>query len=356
MIKKHLRGGIVLITIGMLGKKKKATKLKLAMASIAKLKDIQFYFFTPSDVDYDNKKISGKFYNGDKWEEKQFNYPDYIFDRMLFRGRKKYKKLYDEFSHIAFNNERKKGGSISKTYMYEIIANSKEFKSYLIPYIEVKNTEDVRRQLKKYGKIVCKADGGSLGLNVYFIEKKNEKYELKIHKNIYEYTEDKFTDFINENFVDSEETFVVQPYIQSKTNDGNPFDLRAHLMKDGNGKWSIVKIYPRIGARNSIISNLHLGGSTCDLKTFLTRHITVKDDKQFKKDVSTFTLEFANFIEQKLDYHFSELGLDIAVDENNKLWLFEVNMNRINVENLTFEAANHAISYGKYVVKNSFNK
>src|SRR5699024_7867830 len=236
------------------------------------------------------------------------------------------------------------------TDIYEILRKSTEFQTYLIPYIEVSERQDVLGYLNKYKNIVCKANSGSFGLNVYFIKDLEEYIEVKLHKQVFKYTKDEFIEFVDNTFIQTKSKYVIQPYIQSRTNDGNPFDLRVHLMKDRNGKWSIVRIYPRIGARNSIISNLHLGGSTCDLTTFLTKHITIKDRKTFTKSLRTFALKFADFMEKDQEDHFSELGLDIAVDENEKLWLFEVNMNRINIANLTFEAANHAISYGKHVI------
>src|SRR5699024_2696884 len=278
----------------MLGRKTNPTQLKLAMASIAKLKNVQFFYFTPDNVQYENRKILGRFHNGEKWEEKLFEYPDYIYDRMLFRGVQKYQKLYDEFSHIPFNNEKKKGGPIDKTDIYELLRKSTEFQTYLIPYIEVSGRQDVLGYLKKYKNIVCKANSGSFGLSVYFIKNLEKYIEVRLHKQIFKYTKDEFIEFVDNTFIQTKSKYVIQPYIQSRTNDGNPFDLRVHLMKDRNGKWSIVRIYPRIGARNSIISNLHLGGSTCDLTTFLTKHITIKDRKTFTKSLRTFALKFAD--------------------------------------------------------------
>src|SRR5699024_9034983 len=117
------------------------------------------------------KKIKGRFYNGDEWEEGIFPYPDYIYDRLLFRGKGKYKSLYKELSHIIFNNEKQVGGSMNKIEMYELISKNDKFNKYLIPYSEAINIEDILTQLEKHNKIVCKASEGSLGLNVYYIQK-----------------------------------------------------------------------------------------------------------------------------------------------------------------------------------------
>src|SRR5699024_8326695 len=47
-------------------------------------------------------------------------------------------------------------------------------------------------------------------------------------------------------------TFIVQKYIETRTIDGQPFDIRVHMMKDGNGEWSFVNNYPEL------VSIMHL--------------------------------------------------------------------------------------------------
>lgn len=340
-----------MVTIGMLGKRHRATKLKYALASNAALKHVRFFYFTPSDVNYEEKTIEGTYHNGTEWKKKTFHYPDYIYDRMLFRGKKKYAPLYEEFAHIPFNNEKPTGGSISKSQMYERIEGDGRFTDYIIPYVQVETVDDIVGQLHKYNRIICKENEGSLGLSVYSMEKKDDLYVIQIQKEQQTYDEAQFRQVLQQEIIDTKGSFVVQPFIRSVTNEGNPFDIRAHLMKNHRGEWAIARIYPRIGARSSVVSNLHLGGSTCDLKMFLNRHITLENPSAFQKQLETFAVSFAKAIEKQFDFHYSELGLDIAIDEQEKMWLFEANMNRINVQNLTLEAADLAISYGKHVVQ-----
>lgn len=220
-----------------------------------------------------------------------------------------------------------------------------------IPYTQVKTVDDIITQLDQYKRIICKENEGSLGISVYSIEKKDDLYTIQIQKKQKTYNKKEFLEVLQHDIIDTKGSFVIQPFIRSVTNDGNPFDIRAHLMKNGLGEWAIARVYPRIGARSSVVSNLHLGGSTCDLKMFLKRHITVENPDELKKQLETFAVSFANTIERQFDFHFSELGLVIAIDENEKMWLFEANMNRINIQNLTIEAADLAISYGKHVVR-----
>src|SRR5699024_3198232 len=215
------------------------------------------------------------------------------------------------------------GGSINKNRIYSIIEQGQKFTEYLIPYTRVQSLQTVLNELNRHNKIICKSETGSRGLSVHYFEKKDSDIIVKIQKERKTLNSEQFEQFILENIIDKNRGFIIQPFINSVTNSGNPFDLRAHLMKDANGEWSIAKIYPRIGALGTAISNLHLGGSTCDLNTFLTTHITLKNYKLFRRNLRKFTLDFVNHLEEQLDFNFCEVGLDIAVDENEKLWLFE---------------------------------
>ena len=68
---------------------------------------------------------------------------------------------------------------------------------------------------------------------------------------------------------DAKDAIIVQPYLECRTNSGQPFDFRIHIQRDGQGEWSLTKIYPRIGNKHSILSNISQGGITTDIWYFL---------------------------------------------------------------------------------------
>lgn len=67
----------------------------------------------------------------------------------------------------------------------------------------------------------------------------------------------------------SDNRYVVQKYIQSRTWQGDPFDCRIHLEKNGNGHWRIIKKSIRIGIGQKVISKVNQGGGVSDCKAFL---------------------------------------------------------------------------------------
>nr|WP_054751722.1 YheC/YheD family protein [Piscibacillus salipiscarius] len=78
---------------------------------------------------------------------------------------------------------------------------------------------------------------------------------------------EKFSNLIHEKILPN--NYIVQKYINARTKNDEPFDFRAHMQKNGEGKWQITKIYPRTGSSNSIQIDLIKGGNLRDTEEFL---------------------------------------------------------------------------------------
>ena len=350
------------ITIGMLVKTKKNpsifkkfNNMKFACASVAKLRNFEFFFFTKEDIKYKQKKIHGYIYNEKgKLVRKTFSYPDVIIDRLRMRGIEGYERIYEEFSNIPFNNDRD-GGAISKSETYDIISNSEAFNSYLIPYREVTSADDILDFLKIYNKIILKPSVGSFGDDIIYIEAKAS--------NIFhvELSGEKSTKSIDEllEFIDlySAQPMVVQEFIVSKTKFGAPFDIRIHVLKDDKGEWNIANIYPRIGSIEGITSNLSSGGSTSTWANFFKHEFPEYEWKDFNKMLMEFSIEFCKFFQVELDRNVNEIAIDIGIDRNKmKLVFFEINVNIPGCRFHTLEAAYYIVSYAEFLVKEERRK
>lgn len=338
-------------TIAMLAVNNKPSKLKYALACNAKVKGLDFYYFTSDNIDFENKKIKGYCYENEQWVMKDFDYPDYVYDRLLQRGGKKHGSCYRELQHIPFSNMKSPSGPLNKLKTYELMSRSPITKECLIPYKQVENPDTIIQFLDEYPQTICKIAQGTMGFNVLFIEKDGEIIRVKEQLIENEYDVNGFIDYVNEHIISSTSKYIVQPYIQSNTKAGNPYDLRTHLMKNRQGEWDIVKIYPRIGVQGSKVSNMHFGGSTCEINMFLKKHITIAKPKVFYNNLVGYAKKFATEFEKQFDFHFCEMALDIGIDENENMYIFEVNMNQIGNLLLEFEVAEAIVNYAKYYIE-----
>lgn len=145
---------------------------------------------------------------------------------------------------------------------------------------------------------------------------------------------------------------VVQEFIVSKTNNGAPFDVRIHVLKDDKGSWNIANIYPRIGSVDGITSNLSSGGSTSTWASFFRNEFPEYEWKDFNKELMGFSIEFCKFFQNKLERDVNEIAIDIGIDRNAmKIVFFEINVNIPGCRFHTLEAAFYIVSYAEYVAK-----
>src|SRR5699024_378084 len=81
-------------------------------------------------------------------------------------------------------------------------------------------------------------------------------------------------------------TLIVQQYINTRTIDGHPFDIRVHMLKDGSDEWRFMNVYPRIGMSHAIILLQKNGGYiSTNLSGFLNRNFTHKSADNIEQSI-----------------------------------------------------------------------
>src|SRR5699024_9635339 len=118
-----------------------------------------------------------------------------------------------------------------------------------------------------YDSVILKPILSNRGRNIYIIKKQGSNYLLGLNKEEKEINKMQLNELFNEKVKDR--GFVVQKCIMSRNAQGDPFDCRVHVEKDGRGKWKNVKNFIRIGVGQTVISNVSQGGGISELKKFL---------------------------------------------------------------------------------------
>ncbi|WP_046178383.1 YheC/YheD family protein [Domibacillus tundrae] len=147
--------------------------------------------------------------------------------------------------------------------------------------------------------------------------------------------------------------YIAQPFLSCRLNTGHVYDLRLHVQKNGMGEWVITSIYPRIGPIGSITSNMGSGGYTGYLDDILKKEFP-DSWREMQTEVERFAIDFSTHFESLYhDVLFDELGIDVGIDENQKLWLFEVNWRPGEpvIFNCELDVARNTILYAKYLAE-----
>lgn len=353
------------VTIGMLvstvkdsGRFRKYNNMRFACSGVAKIKGHDLFFFRSEDIDLEKKIINGFYYNKEgEYSRKKYKYPDVIIDRLRRRGQEEYQHVYDEFIDIPFNNIRD-GGSLDKSDIYRIVSTSPVFKEVLIPYKDINSLGDILSFLDEHNKIILKPTVASFGDGVVSIVKRAEDNYLVRPGNIekYDMNFDALVQFL-ENYLIECDGIVVQKFIESKTEQGSPFDIRIHVLKNAKAEWNIANIYPRLGKVGGVTSNLSGGGSTTSWITFFKDQFSDYEFALVNEEIRNFALLFADFFEEALQTPLNEIAIDIGIDrETVQVFLFEANVNKPGSRNHVLEAAFYIVAYAEYLAKNKLVK
>ena len=314
-----------MVLIGMLHHRRNPEKVikSYAYAAVAKAEGAELLFFSPGRVDFDKKIIDGYTYKDGKWQEVKSRFPDVVYNAGSPEKLKKSQNIVDRLKEKLPFTTNSIGNKLSVYYRLKLDGT---FADYLIPSHNILSIKQFFHYLDYYRKIVFKPVNGHKGQNITYIEKMDNKYIIRINNSNQYINKLELKEFMINSL--QKDKFIVQPYIKSVTKSGNAFDLRLHTQKNGEGKWVITSIYPRIGPIGSIVSNINSGGATNYLEPFLKQEYGDKyyDIKQYLRQ---FCLKLAHKMDELQMKYFNEtideLGIDVGLDENNKIWIFEVN-------------------------------
>jgi len=341
--------------IGMLKGKNDDDRLALACAYVAHYENVQFFTFTPKDIDFDAMLIKGQFFEDGTWVEKIVEYPEVIYDRLRLRRVKGFHHIYEELNGIPFTNEFD-GISISKLEVYDQLKATGQLNDVIIPYQAVSKTYDIFQYIRKYHSIIIKPSVSSFAKGVHHIEKLSDDNYLVVQKD----AEATYSDIALRKYLNqliNSGTWIVQQYINTRTIDNHPFDLRVHMMKDGNGKWKIAHIYPRVGVNRAImLVQRHGGYVSHHLSAFLKRNFGEKYVETIEKKITSVSHRITKTFAKLYTHRFHELALDLALNEQQNPYLIEVNVNKPGVLNYEFDVARYVIPYAIYLAKQHTSK
>jgi glutathione synthase/RimK-type ligase-like ATP-grasp enzyme len=116
---------------------------------------------------------------------------------------------------------------------------------------------------------------------------------------------------------------ILQPYLEL-SHHGRPFDIRALVQKNGQGRWSLTGCMVREGPAGSLTSNLHGGGKAYPVHPYLLERYGSKLSNALLETIRQAAARIPTFLESRFG-RLAELGLDFGADVQGHLWLLEVN-------------------------------
>lgn len=335
--------------IGFMRNSKTPTELAELTAKMAKYYEIDILYLTPENVDINNHTVKGKMLINDEWVEKETEIPK-IIDISPYCFKRKYKEITKYLRKHCYLTDNRRN-RINKEKLQEYLKNDVELSKYIIPTFKYESVNDIKKHVDKFGTIVLKPVYGERGKGIFVIRKKGRKYIIGHNKKEHTIPKRELERFFSERI---NRKYIIQKYISSRALNGDPFDCRIHFEKNGQGKWSIAKIYVRIGIGQTVISNMNQGGGMADPKVFLKANFPDKWKEIYQKLLDLgeiFPYKFESW--RKTD--IMSLGIDVGVEPNGDIYIFEAN-GAPATANLKGEVVNLRTQYYNYLIKTKLNK
>ena len=310
-------------------------------AAVAKMEGIPFYYFSFNNIDFEERKINGWIYEEGKWIQRLMEFPTVIINSCNPKNEQQ-KEILKRLKQMATLTSYPVG---NKLKVYKKVLKGGKFASKMVPSALINCPEDVISLLNKQPKVVVKPLSGNHGRQVFFIEKVGDMFKLTDGPNVNMVNQTQLETFIEQQILLRK--FLHQSFIECKTKSGLTYDFRLHVQKNGSGNWEITLIYPRISGSTKMISNINSGGYRGELEPFLQDEFGDKADK-IKTILEEFALSFSSHFDTLYEYSFDELGIDVGMDQFERLWIFEVNW-RPGSKNREFDVAQRLIPYCKYL-------
>lgn len=196
----------------------------------------------------------------------------------------------------------------------------------LLPYLpdtEQLDANHLRELLSRYPAVFLKPCYGGGGRGVIQITKHGAKCTVR--------TTNRRFDVSYENVYPSVKpltggkSYIVQQGIDLISVSGRPIDFRVLLLRPGD-QWELIGIMGKLAVRNQIVTNHCRGGSSIPLRDALKQAAgwEEEDCEQVETEMIGVAEKIAVAMVNKFRY-VNQLGLDMAVDSQKRVWLIEAN-------------------------------
>lgn len=215
----------------------------------------------------------------------------------------------------------------SKLDIHRILSQNTE----LLPYLPVTDRvthDSVSEMLKLYSMLYLKPQTASVGNGIIRLRKKEGSTVAEINSLGYVRQKTVGTRKIVKHIRGQKRDYLVQQGIRLMKYNERSVDFRVSVQKDGQGAWQCTGIVGRVGRKGSVVTNLHCGGQAKKARELF--EYWGWDVMEMEGKISHIGIQIAQTLEQSLP-GIADLGLDIAVDEQQRIWFIEANMRDLRI-------------------------
>ncbi|MFO7262886.1 MAG: hypothetical protein A6D91_03585 [Bacillaceae bacterium G1] len=288
-------------------------------------------FFSVDGIRWEEQTIRGWTYSPahKRWISRWFPFPDVIYDRGVHYPpslKPKVKAARARFRadpHIQFINN---SDYLGKWELYTRLSQYPEMRPYLPETRRYESIRDLETMLQNHPLVYIKSFYGSQGKEVMSVAKVTKGYRVKFYHNGIQrwraVSLSQIETWIRRFF--GNKPLVLQRGIDLLTYKGRRIDLRVLLCKDGTGQWKAIYNQANVSLPGSTITTIGRNFKNYTDVYRLFRRIGKPARLPTDDTIRRETIRIARYIDKAFGPQ-GELGMDMAVDRQGKIWFIEAN-------------------------------
>ncbi|MDA1476044.1 YheC/YheD family endospore coat-associated protein [Bacillus changyiensis] len=289
---------------------------------------IRFIRFTPLDITPGSTQIKAHSYHpkSAQWNEIKCEIPDWIYDRCFYgkdqRSRKakpivEWLKKYPKTSFLGY-------GLPDKWTVFKTLKTNSIVQAYLPLTTIAKSGQDILRRLAKEKSCVLKpAYSGGRGIIYLEMTGKTVKasYQVGKHKQLKSFSKQASFETWCKKIL--QHRYLLQSYLDIQDQEGYPCDIRLLLQKNSSDEWKLAGKTVRRSYQHALLTNTT---GTAEAMSFENWLLSIPKKRQtiLLDDLNTIHQAVPSTLEAEHGRLF-ELGLDICLTKDGKVWLIDVN-------------------------------
>ncbi|ADU29710.1 YheC/YheD family protein [Evansella cellulosilytica] len=286
------------------------------------------YVFGAHHINWEEEMIEGYTFSDSGWKKVIVPFPDVIYDRLPNRRTE---------AHPLFSNAREKlqskyeipwfnPGFFDKSKIYDILIQLDEVNHLLPKTISAPTQDEIIAFIHEQEHVYMKPKNGSLGVGIHQItyDPNSSFYYCRFRDNtrnrLRRYSS--LLHLLKTQFKQGYDQYVIQQGISLMKYQNNPIDFRVHTNKDEKGIWRMSAIAAKIAGPGSVTTHVKSGGH---IKLIEEIWEDLDLNKSLLNNIKHTALRLSSAIDKKTDGYIGEIGFDIGVDEQERIWMFEAN-------------------------------
>lgn len=329
------------------------------LALEAGFQDILVY--TPFDVDFKHEMIHGYVYVNGNWEQSLQPFPSITYDIGYYTSspliqRTKKIKAHPRLPLVGY-------GLGNKWTIHKHLTSSKSLKPFLIPTELAQSVTRILAMVQSHTTIMIKPLNGKGGKGIVRLTRTSSGYTLLENDEQREehVNAEQIRIYLKELL--SRGKYLIQKWVDIRDKNGAVYDIRLLMQKNYLGKWQLTGMGVRQGGAEKITSNLTGGGHAFPVQPFLKEQFDEQVAQRLSSKIEKIGWYIPTFLEKSYKKRLVELGLDLAIDRDQHIWIIEVNikpgktlMRKLEDFEADQQVLRAPIQYARYLVDRLKNK